>query len=299
MISFVQTTIDGLLIGATYGLIGLGFALIFGVMKRINLAYGSCLLFGAALAIWLQSFVGYGAFGLFCITLVGCGFASLYVERLCFRPHNGRNALITSMVASFAIWMQLDEISAKLLPHRTHGFKGIELESLEIGSIILRSDQIFQLLVSIAVLFGLYIIVKRTPFGLQIDAVAQDRNLATLIGVRTRLVETLVFILAGFVGGLGAFLVLSSDGQVTPLFGLWATFKGLVAVMIGGMGSLPGAVIGGLILGLLETHAAHSLGVEYRDIVMFGLLFLVLVLRPSGLMGSGSYNIAQLSKERF
>lgn len=299
MINFIQTTLDGLLIGTSYGLIGLGFALIFGVIKRINLAYGSCLLFGAAFAIWLQSYLGYGPFGLFFVTLFGCVIASLYVERLCFRPHTSRNALITSMVASFAIWMQLDEISAKMLPQRTHGYTGLQFDSLEMGSIILRSEQILQLLISIAVLALLYIIVKRTRVGLQIEAVAHDSQLAELIGVRTRLIETFVFILAGLVGGLGAFLILSSDGQVTPLFGLWSTFKGLVAVMIGGMGSLPGAVLGGLILGLLETHATNAFGVEYRDIVMFGLLFLVLILRPSGLMASDIYRADQLSKERF
>lgn len=299
MISFIQTTIDGLLVGASYALIGLGFALIFGVVKRINLAYGSCLLFGAALGVSLQQVVDYGPVGLMLVTLLGCAVASLYVECLCFGPHTGKNAAITSMVASFAIWMQLDEISAKLLPLRTHSYSGLQIDSTELGPFILRTEQIFQLAIALLLLTVVFFIIKKTSLGLQIEAMSENRELAHVLGINTHLVGSAIFTLAAFVGGLGTFLILSSDGHVTPLFGLWSTFKGLVAVMIGGLGSLPGAVLGGLILGVLETHVAFSFGVEYRDIVTFGLLFFVLIVKPSGLMGSNMYRTDQLAKGRF
>ena len=93
-------------------------------------------------------------------------------------------------------------------------------------------------------------------------------------------------------------MILSADGYITPMFGLWSTFKGLLAMILGGLGSLPGAVIGGLILGVVETHAGAALGAEYRDIVTFGLVFLVLIIRPGGLMGVKIYRTDSLAQER-
>ena len=109
----------------------------------------------------------------------------------------------------------------------------------------------------------------------------------------------MTFLLAGLLGGISTFLILSADGQVTPLFGLWSTLKGLIAMMIGGVGSLPGAVIGGLLLGLIEAHSSTQFGAEYRDITTFGILFLILIIRPGGIMGVSAYRTGRLAQERI
>ena len=106
------------------------------------------------------------------------------------------------------------------------------------------------------------------------------------------------FALAGFLGGLAAFLILSGNSQITPMFGMWCTFKGLVAMMLGGVGSLIGAVVGGLILGLLEAFVLFNLGVEFRDLATFGVLFLILIIRPGGLFGGKSFMLSQEIEER-
>ena len=289
MIDFIQTSIDGVLIGASYALIAFGFALIFAVVRRINLAYGSCLLFGAALAVFTGTFSDLGPIGFLLVTIFGAIIASLYVEWLCFSPFRGQHAAVSSMVASFAIWMQLDEISSKLLPQRTHAFPGFGYESWELGPFILRAEQIPQLLIAPLVLFVVITLIRRTRLGLHLTALSESRELAIQIGINTRLVAAVFFSIAAFVGAIGTFLLLSSDGHVTPLFGLWGMFKGLVAVMIGGLGSLGGAVLGALLLGFVETHAAYTFGAEYRDITTFGLLFLFLILKPSGLLGAKTY----------
>ena len=295
----LQTTIDGLLFGSSYGLLALGFSLIFGIMRRINLAYGSSLLLGAALAIWLEPILGWGAFGIFLVTVLGSTSAGIYVERLCFAPHSGRTGAIASMIASFAIWMQLDEISSQLLPHRTHDYPGLEMSSVELFGMFLRGDQLLYLVIAFATMGLLYLFLNKTRVGLLLRAAADNPSTAFLLGARVGRLGMATFALAGLLGGTAAFLILSGDSQVTPLFGLWSTFKGLVAMMLGGVGSLPGAVLGGLLLGLVEAYVLYGFGAEYRDISTFGLLFLILIVRPGGLMGVAIYRAGRMTEERI
>ena len=295
----LQTSLDGLMIGSTYALIGIGFALVFGIMRRINLAFGACLLFGAALAIYLEPWLGWGVWGLFLVTMVGAALASAYVERLCFAPHTKRTQSMTAMIASFAIWMQLDEISSQMLPQRTHAYDGLEMPTFWLGEIYVRGDQLLHFCIALISILLLYVLLYKTRLGLLIRATADNPETAYLLGVRVPWLGFIIFLLAGILGGVGAFMILSADGYVTPMFGMWSTFKGLLAMILGGLGSLPGAVIGGLILGIVETHAGASLGAEYRDMVTFGLVFLVLIIRPGGLMGVKIYRTDSLAQERI
>mgnify|MGYP002818553146 FL=1 len=295
----LQTSLDGLMIGSTYALIGIGFALVFGIMRRINLAFGACLLFGASLAIYLEPWLGWGVWGLFLVTMVGAALASAYVERLCFAPHTKRTQSMTAMIASFAIWMQLDEISSQMLPQRTHAYDGLEMPTFWLGEIYVRGDQLLHFCIALISILLLYVLLYKTRLGLLIRATADNPETAYLLGVRVPWLGFIIFLLAGILGGVGAFMILSADGYVTPMFGMWSTFKGLLAMILGGLGSLPGAVIGGLILGIVETHAGASLGAEYRDMVTFGLVFLVLIIRPGGLMGVKIYRTESLAQERI
>ena len=296
---FLQTSIDGILFGSAYALLALGFSLIFGLMKRINLAYGSSLLLGSAIAVWVNEHIGLGALGLFLVTITAAALVNIYVERLCFCPHVGKTGVTASMIASFVIWMQLDEISSQLLPQRTHEFPGIEIGSLEIFNLYLRGDQVLNLWVAIIAISALFLLLSCTRFGLLLRASADNAETAKLLGANLSRIGIVTFAIAGFLGGTSAFLILSSDGHVTPLFGLWSTFKGLVAMMLGGVGSLVGAVLGGLLLGFLEAHTTNLFGAEYRDITTFGILFLVLILRPGGLMGVAHYRTDRLAHERI
>ena len=296
---FLQTSINGLLAGSAYALLALGFSLVFGLLKQVNLAYGSSLLVGAAVSTRLEPMLGLGVAGLFVLTVVTCALAGVYVERLCFAANRGKNNATVSMIASFAIWMQLDEISAHLLPSRTHSFPGLDIPPIFLGELYIRGDQIAQFAVAIATICALYWLIYKTRFGLLLRATAGNTETAYLLGAPTGLLRLMTFLVAGLLGGVSTFLILSSDSQVTPLFGLWATFKGLIAMMIGGVGSLPGAVIGGLLLGLIEAHAGTKFGAEFRDITIFVLLFLFLILRPGGIMGVSVHLAGKQAEERI
>lgn len=284
-VELVQNTIEGLANGSAYALIALGFTLIFGVAGRLNLAYGAAIMIGLYAGVFVRAEWQAGWLAVAAATVLGSVAAGVYVERLCFAPMR-QGAAITAMVASFAIWMQLEEVATLVLPRHSHPFPPLaEGPAIELGSFLLRREHLVMLAVALAVMAALERLVRASRFGLALRAIAENPRAARFVGHNVERSLFLTFALASAVGGVAGWLIASTDQQVTAMFGMWATFKGLVAAMLGGLGSLPGAIVGGLLLGLVETHALSFLGPQMRDLSAYLLLFLVLVLRPGGLLG--------------
>ncbi|MBM3601581.1 MAG: branched-chain amino acid ABC transporter permease [Alphaproteobacteria bacterium] len=286
MVDFAQNTIDGVMIGASYGLLALGFTLIFGVMRRLNLSYGPVIMFGAYLGTLLHVQLGFGAVAVAVACVLGAALAGIYVERLCFAPMRP-GAAIASMVSSFAIWMQLEQAVVLLLPRHTYPFPPLlgSGTSLELGPLVLRLDYAVMLVAALILMLAVHVLLYRSRFGLAIRSIIENPMAAGLVGVHVRAATLGAFALASAAGGFAGFLVLAVDQQITPMFGMWATFKGLIAMMIGGLGSVGGAVLGGLVLGIVEVHSQWHFGPQARDLIVFVLLFVCLVLRPGGMLG--------------
>lgn len=289
LVDFVQNTLDGLSVGAAYALLALGFTLIFGVLRRANLSYGPAILFGAYCATWVSMNFQAGLILLFFATLGGTVLAGAYVERLCFAPHR-RGSAIAAMVASFALWMQLEELATLALPKHLYGFPALyEGGPLAFGRFLLRAESLFMLCTAVVVCFFLWKILYATRFGVAVRAVIDDRVAAELSGINVPRVFMLVFAIASAIGGLTGFLIVSSQEQVTPMLGMWSTLKGMLAMMLGGLGSLPGAVAGGLALGLIEAHSQWYLGPQFRDFLAYLLLFALLAVRPPWMNTRSAY----------
>ena len=287
MVDFFQTTLDGISIGSAYALIALGFTLIFGVMRRINLSYGPSIMLGAFAGTWIFVTLEAQPWQVAAATIVGTILVGMYVERLCFWAIR-KDAAVASMVSSFVIWMQLEEVATILLPGRTYPFpKLFSAGGIEVGPYFLRMEHVTTLAVVAIVLVLLRLLLFRTRFGLALRAVSEDPAAAAYMGIRPNHSTFRAFMLASLIGGVAGYLLLASDQQVTPYFGLWATFKGLIAMMLGGMGSFRGAVVGGLLLGVIEAQTQWYLGNAFKDLGAYLVLFMVLVLRPGGLLGQG------------
>lgn len=286
MVDLVQNTIDGLMIGSSYGLLALGFTLIFGVMRRLNLSYGPSVMIGGYLGTVVYLQFGAGPLVVAVVVVAGAALAGLYVERLCFAPMKA-GAAIASMVSSFAIWMQLEQAAILVLPRHTYGFPALATGApLELGPFTIRIDHLVMLGSALGLAAAVQLVLYRTRFGLGLRAIIGNPVAAHLVGIDVRTALPLAFAGASAVGGVAGFLVLAVDQQVTPMFGMWATLKGLIAMMIGGLGSVPGAVLGGLLLGVIEAQSQWCFGPQIRDLVAYFVLFAVLALRPRGLVGS-------------
>ncbi len=285
MTDFIQNCIDGVMIGSSYALLAIGFTIIFGVLRRLNLAYGPSIMLGAFVGTLLYVQFQAQIFTVAIATVIGAVLAGMYVERLCFWAIR-RGAAVASMVSSFAIWMQLEEMAVVILPERTYPFPALtEKAPIEIGPFFLRSEHLTMFVVAVVLVSVVHTVLYRTRFGLAVRAVSENPLAARFMGINIDAVMFWAFALVSAVGGVAGFLILATDQQVTPYFGLWATFKGLIAMMLGGMGSLPGAILGGLILGIVEAQSLWYLGNDYKDLSAYFLLFLILIIRPGGILG--------------
>jgi branched-subunit amino acid ABC-type transport system permease component len=285
MIDFVQNTIDGVMIGSSYGLLALGFTLIFGVMRRLNLSYGPSIMVGAYIGTLLYVQLGAAPVAVAVATVLGAALAGIYVERLCFAPM-AAGAGVASMVSSFAIWMQLDQAAILILPRHTYPFPPLATGApLALGPFLLRIDHLIMLAAALGLSLGVQLMLYRSRFGLALRAIIGNPVAAHLVGIDVKTAVLCAFAVASAIGGIAGYLVLATDQQVTPMFGMWATFKGLIAMMIGGLGSIPGAILGGLVLGVVEAHSQWHFGPQVRDLIAYLLLFACLVLRPGGILG--------------
>lgn len=298
MLDVLQNAIDGLLRGSAYALLALGFTLIFGVMRRLNLAYGPTIMIGAYLGTLLHLQFGAGALMALPAVLAGAVLAGVYVERLCFAPMPA-GAGIASMVASFAIWMQLEELATLVLPRHTYAFPPLLAGGmLTVGPFQARAEHLAMFAVALALVLALELLLHRSRFGLGLRAVIENPLAARLSGIDVGRVMLGAFVLASAIGGAAGWLVAATDQQVTPMLGMWSTIKGLIAMMLGGLGSIPGAVAGGLLLGVIEAEAQWYLGPQLRDLIAYLLLFAVLLLRPGGLMGGARRARAEAALRR-
>jgi branched-subunit amino acid ABC-type transport system permease component len=292
LLDLVQNTLDGLASGAAYALLAVGFTLIFGVLRRVNLSYGPAIMFGAYCATWTYLHYRAGLLALAFVTVAGAVLAGAYVERLCFAPHaetarapnpaSRQGSAIAAMVASFALWMQLEELVLLALPRHLYAFPALyEGGPLSIGPFTLRVESLLLFAAAVAICALLYAILYRSRFGVAVRAVIDSPAAAQLAGINVPWVLVRVFALASAIGGVAGYLIAASLEQVTPMLGMWSTLKGLLAMMLGGLGSLPGAVAGGIALGLIEAHSQWFLGPQARDLIAYLLLFVLLALRPA------------------
>lgn len=279
MSDLAQNTLDGLFLGSSYALLALGFTLIFGVLRRVNLSFGPAVMFGCYAATWVNLNFGAGLVLLALVTILGSILAGAYVERLCFAPHRGGSA-IAAMVASFALWMQFEELATIVLPRHLYDFPPLHGGApLAFGAMTLRIESLVMLFAALLMCALLWWILYRTRFGVAVRAVIDQPQAAQLAGINVPRVFMLTFALASAIGGLAGFLIAASHEQVTPMLGMWSTMKGLLAMMLGGLGSLPGAVLGGLALGLLEAHSQWFFGPQNRDLIAYALIFILLAAR--------------------
>jgi branched-subunit amino acid ABC-type transport system permease component len=284
MTAFLQALIDGVMIGSAYALLALGFTLIFGVLRRLNLAYGSSILIGAFAGAAVFAQWKAGGWVVAAATVAAAIAAGVYVERLCFWAVR-KGAAIASMVSSFAVWMQIEELMALLFPGRTLSFPPlVERSVFELGPFQFRTEYAAMLAIAAALVAALEWMMRATRFGLAVRAVTEHPEAARAMGVPVARIAFWAFVLASAIGGGAAYLMAAAEEQVTLHSGMQYTFTGLIAMMIGGIGSPRGAVLGGLVLGIVETLAQGWLGAAGREFAAFGLLFLLLVLRPGGLL---------------
>jgi len=284
LLDFLQTLSDGVLFGATYALIGIGFTLVFGVMHKINMAYAAASI-GAAYAglLVLQALATAPAWMVFLGAFLAGGVLGWVVYAACFHfiPLSSPLAPLMSTVGMLLL---IDEVIVHLTAGMPQNYPAMfDDVMLRAGAFTLRGDLLLVFGVSLLCMIGLLALLYRTRLGLATRAVSQQAVAAQLCGIRVARVNALTFVITGLLGGVAGAMIGASVGTLSPLITLPLTVKGLIVTVIGGLGSIPGAIIAGLLVGALENVFQLYRGVTERDLYVMLLLFAFLVFRPGGL----------------
>jgi branched-subunit amino acid ABC-type transport system permease component len=284
--------VDGFLFGFSYALIGIGFTLIFGVMQKFNLAHGPTALAGAylGLAVYRLSDQVVPSVVLFAVAVTGAGAIGWLVYQLCFR-FLPKEYELAPLMSSMGMLILIEEVISHLTDAQPFEFPNPLLYGafeFEVGDIILRHDYLLLAALALSVVGGLYYLIFHTRLGLATRAISQQPVAAQLCGARIDRVNEMVFVLSAGIAGATGFMIAMTIGTIIPSLATVMTIKGLVVAVFGGLGSIPGAVLAGVILGVLEAETSYLFNATIRDIMAYLVLFAVLVVRPAGLLGKRS-----------
>lgn len=281
--TFFDQTINGLVIGNIYALTAVGLALIFGVGNLINFAHGSVYMVGAYVG-WVAITVWHLPLGAaFVVVALVCGLLGVVIERVGLRQLQNV-ARIAPLLATIGISFALDQLIQIIFTPNPHGFPNpLPDTRYQIGGVSIRTIDLLIAGIGIGAAILLYAFLRFTKWGWALRATAQDRDAAEQMGVETNQVNQLAFAIASILGGIAGMLVGMYFNTVYPTMSFQAVLKGFAASLFGGLGNIPGAVIGGLLLGVIESYGVATLGTTYRNLFAFVILIGVLILRPNGL----------------
>jgi branched-chain amino acid transport system permease protein len=295
---FFQELVNGITTGALYALVALGFSMVYGVLKLLNFAHGDLYMVGAYIGFFIIQFFGGAAHVsipvpllLAIMFLVAAGLVGglgVAMERFAYRPLRDAPR-IAPLITAIGISFFLESAALLLFGAQYRVYNTAEFISLSsgirIGSVTIDSVQILVLVLGVVLMAGLQLVVNRTRLGRQVRAVAADREAAEMLGINVNFVITATFFLgsalAGIAGVMGGLLF----NTVTSTIGFIAGLKAFTAAVVGGIGSIPGAMLGGLVIGVAESFVTGYISSTYSNLIVFGLLIVVMLVRPSGLLG--------------
>jgi len=291
---FLQQLLNGLSLGAIYALIALGYTMVYGVLRFINFAHSDVFMVGA--------FVGYYAGrhlpenslwgGLIVLTaaMLGCALLGMTIERLAYRRLRLRGApTLNVLITAIGVSLLLESSGQVFFGAAPRTFPAVfPVKNLAFGGLVISTNQLVVIAVSLLLVVALQLIVFRTRIGTAMRAVALNPKAAQLVGINNNTVISFTFALGSALAGAGGILYALNYPSIDPLMGVMPGLKAFVAAVLGGIGNIPGAALGGLILGTVETFVGGSPFSTYKDAIAFGVLILILLFRPAGLLGQAT-----------
>jgi branched-chain amino acid transport system permease protein len=293
-----QTLVNGLTLGAVYGLIALGYSMVYGILKLLNFAHGDIYMLGAYMGDGVLTIAGTSeelvlpasllVLGMLVVAMTGAGFASIVVERFAYRPlrYAPRIAPLISALGVSFILQNLVQITVSPRPLSYGSGTVIPANAtLMLGEQSIHYSRVLIVVVTLALMAGLAYFVTRTRMGRAMRAVSMDLDAAQMMGVNVNQVIMMTFMIGGMLAGAAGVLVGIVFFSIRHTMGFLAGLKGFTAAVVGGIGSIPGAAVGGIVLGLVESFASVYISVTFKDAIAFLLLVAILLIRPTGLFG--------------
>lgn len=287
MEQLIQQLINGVSLGSIYALIALGYTMVYGIINLINFAHGDIYMIGAYVGFALTTFLNLGFFPALIVSMLVCSVLGVLVEKVAYKPIRN-STRIAALITAISVSLFLQYGMMYFVKPETRTFPNI-LPSTQIklfnSSIILDIRNVYIILVTISLMLVLQYVIYRTKVGKAMRAVSLDRDAAELMGIDVNRTISYTFAIGSALAGAAGVLVGAYYNSINPLMGSGPGLKAFVAAVIGGIGIIPGATIGGFFLGIIETLVSAFGGSLYKDAVSFVILILVLLVRPAGLLG--------------
>jgi branched-chain amino acid transport system permease protein len=289
MTEFLQQLLNGLSLGAIYALIALGYTMVYGVLRFINFAHSDVFMVGAFIGYYAGRHLPENTLGggLIVLTaaMLGCALLGMAIERLAYRRLRGGPTL-NVLITAIGVSLLLESSGQVFFGAEPRTFPTVfPAKNFAFGGLVISSNQLVVIAVALLLVVALQFIVFRTKIGTAMRAVALNPKAAQLVGINNNTVISFTFALGSALAGAGGILYALNYPSIDPLMGVMPGLKAFVAAVLGGIGNIPGAALGGLILGTVETFVGGSQFSTYKDAIAFGVLILILLFRPAGLLG--------------
>lgn len=284
MEKLLQQIINGVHVGSIYALIALGYTMVYGIIKLINFAHGDILMIGAFISYFLiKTGLPFGLVVL--IAVVASGIIGVSIERIAYKPL--RNApRISALITAIAVSLFIQNLFQVLFKPDPRPFpKVVNLGKITIGNINIDGITIVTILISLLLMVLLELFVNKTRIGKSMKATSMDKDASVLMGININRTISITFAIGSMLGAIGGIFYSIAYPQIDPYMGAMPGLKAFVAAVLGGIGIIPGAMVGGFILGIAESLTKSYISSQMSDAVVFGILILVLLVKPAGLFG--------------
>ncbi len=282
---FFTQLINGLNAGAIYALIALGYTMVYGIAKMLNFAHGDIIMVGSYTVFVAVSSLKFPPYLSILVGIIVCMVLGVVIEKVAYKPLRNASSL-TVLITAIGVSYFLQSLSLLIFGSQQRSFQSlVSFRGFEIGSFRMSGEAIVTLSVTVVIMIALTLFIKKTKTGRAMLAVSEDKGAAELMGVNVNKTISITFAIGSGLAAVAGILYSSSYGFIGPYMGSMTGIKAFIAAVIGGIGSIPGAMLGGILLGVIESLSKAYISTDLSDAIVFGILILVLLIRPAGLMG--------------
>jgi len=285
-----QLIVNGLIIGSIYSLIALGYSMVYGILRIVNFAHGDVMMFGSFLGLVFMNTFQMNVIAAFLLAVMCTAILGMVIELFAYRPLRKYDRIVT-LVSAMGVSIMLSNLAQLIWGTGTQNYViPFKIATYEVMNITITNLQIIILATSVVLMVALYLFVHKTKMGVAMRATAQSLDNASLMGININRIISLTFAIGSILAALAGMLVSMYYDAVYPTMGYMFGLKAFTAAVLGGIGSIPGAMIGGLLLGVVENLGGTFISTQYQDMISFVILIFVLVLRPTGIFGKKELN---------
>ena len=285
--SFLQYLINGISIGAVYAIIALGYTMVYGIAKMLNFAHGDVIMVGAYVSYCVTSYLGLPAVVSILVAVVVCTLLGIVIEGLAYKPLRGTPSLAV-LITAIGVSYFLQNAAQLIFGSAPKNFKSIvTMKPLNLfgGGLTITGEVLITIVICVAIMVGLTLFTSKTRMGKAMRAVSEDRAAAQLMGINVNQTISLTFAIGSALAAIAGVLLCSTVPTLMPTTGAMPGIRAFTAAVFGGIGSIPGAMLGGILLGIIETFSKAYISTQFSDAIVFSVLIIILLVKPAGLLG--------------